>query len=260
MGGVRSMARMALRGTSWSHLLDYASPALFDVIPARALLAQSRELFANRGDAARFSAVREHVGTILRARGIEVEITSGPRRDDELALTELSEADRRELGQRILDIFFTQVFESAESILDLRSENLGATERGALSWRPGALYVRWQPDFLAGLRDLYRGFYLGDEARFQEGLRQLQLESSGDPLRRLLGKDDPSNTRFHSATFHESFHELFVDYRDRGISIHRNFLPLGVSLMSLYDTLDPLDVPLSVEAAVRGHAPPSQAV
>ena len=260
MGGVRSMARMALRGTSWSHLVDYASPALFDVIPARALLAQSRELFANRSDADRFSVVREHVGGILKERGIEVEITSGSRRPDELALTELSEEGRRDLGQRVLDVFFTQVFANTESILDLRSENLGATERGALSWRPGALYVRWQPDFLDGLRDLYRGFYLGDEARFVEGLRQLHLERSGDALRNLLCEDDPSNTRFDSAQFHERFHELFVEYRDRGISIHRNFLPLGVSLMSLYDTLDPLNVAFNVEAAVRGHAAPPQPV
>ena len=244
------MVRMALRGTSWSHLLDYASPALFDVIPARALLSQSRELFSNRSDPKRFADLREDAGRLFRDRGIEVRVMSGTRGDDEMALADLPETDRQEVGRQILRSFFAQIFGSAEALLDLRGEKFARGAEGVLRWRPGALYIRWQPEFLEGLRGLYLGFYLDDDARFDAALRQLNMETSGEAMRNLLGRDDPRNTRFDSEAFHDSFHELFVSYRDSGVALHRNFLPLGVCLMCLYDTLDTLDASLDVRAAV----------
>jgi hypothetical protein len=250
-GGVRAMIRMALRGTSWSYVIDYASPALFDVIPARALLSQSRELFSNRSDAGRFSRVRQQIQELLRERKLEVELAKGPKREDELRLASLPESERREMGQRILEVFFTQIFGSHEALLDLRSEKLTRQEAGGLCWRPGALYIQWEADFLSGVRDLYLGFYLDDRARFDSALERLHMEGSGDALRDLLGRDDPRNARFETEAFHANFHELFVSYRDRGVALHRNFLPLGVYLMCLYEALDVLGVTLDVRDAVE---------
>ena len=98
VGGARKMVRRALRDTSWSHLIDYASPALFDVIPARALLAQSRELFSNRGNKKLFSQVREEAGALLRERGIDVDLTDGPEGVGGTALAQLPPDARSEIG------------------------------------------------------------------------------------------------------------------------------------------------------------------
>jgi hypothetical protein len=145
-----------------------------------------------------------------------------------------------------------QVFASPEALLDLRGEKFSRSERGGLRWRPGALYVHWEPEFLHGIRSLYTGFYLDDEAQFEVALRQLRIEGSGGLLRNLLGQDDPRRARFDTETFRANFHELFVSFRDRGLAIHRNFLPLGVCLMSLYDSLDALGLELDVfDAVVR---------
>lgn len=260
--GVRAMIRMAVRGTSWSHFYDYASPALFDVIPARALLAQSRELLSNRSDAQRFRDVREDIGTLLRRRNIEVELTDGLQSHDETALVDLPESVRREVGQRILEIYFTQVFGSDDALLDLRRQKLARGAEGQLRWRPGALYVRWQPDFLEGIRGLYSGFYLPDETAFDAALGRLNMGDAADALRDLLGRDDPRSARFSVAAFHSSFHTLFVTYRERGLALHRNFLPLGVYLMCLYDALESLGVELDVKAAfdrAQGYAPEMRA-
>ena len=250
-GGARKMVRRALRDTSWSHLVDYASPALFDVIPARALLAQSRELFSNRGNKKLFSQVREEAGALLRERGIDVDLTDGPEGAGGTALAQLSPDARSEIGERILTIYFTQVFRSPDALLDLRAAKFAATEGGSLIWQPGALYLRWQPDFLEGVRGLYRGFYLRDAESFDAALQALDMADSGSALRNLLGRDDPRHARFDIDEFHASFHELFVSYRSRGVALHRNFLPLGVCLMCLYETLDSLGVPLDVQAAVE---------
>ena len=249
-GSVRSMLRIALRGSSWSRFFAYASPALFDVIPARDLISQSRELLSNRRDAESFNQVREKIGGLLQRSELDVELTDGPRAPGETGLADLPESNRQQAGQRILEIYFMQVFASPEALLDLRGEKFTRSEQGGLRWRPGALYVHWEPEFLQGVRSLYTGFYLDDEAQFEVALRLLQIEGSGGLLRNLLGQDDPRRARFSTKTFHTNFHELFVSFRDRGLAIHRNFLPLGVCLMSLYASLDALGVELDVFDAV----------
>ena len=51
--GIRDVIRRAAKGSSWSHFMDYASPARFEVMPLRALLAQGKEFVSNGSDARR---------------------------------------------------------------------------------------------------------------------------------------------------------------------------------------------------------------
>jgi len=53
--GVRDVIRRAAKGSSWSHFVDYASPALFEVMPLRALLEQGKEFVSNGSDARRYA-------------------------------------------------------------------------------------------------------------------------------------------------------------------------------------------------------------
>ena len=61
-------------------------------------------------------------------------------------------------------------------------------------------------------------------------------------------KDDILLTR------QEAFHDIFVRCRDQGVSLHRNFLPLGIYLACLHDHLGtlgggPFDVRTAFENA-----------
>jgi hypothetical protein len=247
--GVRDAIRRAAKGSAWSHFMDYASPALFEVMPLRALLAQGKEFVSNGSDARRYAKVRENIASQMKARRLEVEL--GPQKNGAAGLVtvDLSESLRRQTGDRILEIYFTQIFGGEETILDLRPDSFSASEGAQLQWRPKAFYVQWQPDFLTGLRDLYAGFYLDDEARFEGGLRQLGLQDSGDALLNHLGSGDQRNVRFETSAFHTSFHDTFVACRDRGVALHRNFLALGIYLVCLYDVLEGLDLEFDVRAA-----------
>ena len=60
--GVRDLIRRAAKGSSWSHFVGHASPALFEVMPLRALLAQGKEFVSNGSDARRYAKVRENIG------------------------------------------------------------------------------------------------------------------------------------------------------------------------------------------------------
>jgi len=174
--------------------MDYASPALFEVMPLRALLAQGKEFVSNGSDARRYAKVHENIASSLNARGLEVEL--GPQENGAAGLVplDLSEPLRRKTGDRILEIYFTQIFAGRDTILDLRADSFSAAEGAALRWRPKSFYIQWQPDFLRGLRDLYAGFYLEDEPRFEAGLRQLGLQDSGDALMSHLGSGDHSTS------------------------------------------------------------------
>jgi len=247
--GVRDVIRRAAKGSSWSHFMDYASPALFEVMPLRALLAQGKEFVSNGSDARRYAKVRERIASSLHARGLDVELGTQDDNTEGLSPLTLSEPFRRETGHRILEIYFTQVFAGLDTILDLRPDSFSTTEGSALHWRPKAFYVQWQPEFVTGLRDLYAGFYLDDEPRFESGLLQLGLRDSGDALLSHLGSGDQRSVRFETSAFHTSFHDTFLACRDRGVALHRNFLALGIYLVCLYDVLESLDLEFDVRGA-----------
>ncbi len=249
------MLRRAAKGTSWSQFLDYASPALFDVMPVRALFAQGREFLSNGSDAERFARVREEMAASLDQRRVRVEIGGEPEDKVEKALPDLPDHQRRDIGHRILEVYFAQVFASQHALLDLRTESFFWSHDGRLHWNPRSIYVGWQPEFLAGLRDLYAGFYLDDETQFMRGLEQLCLEGSGDALRKHLGSGDQRSVRFETSAFHSNFHAIFLSCRDRGVALHRNFLALGIYLVCLYDVLEALGLEFDVRGAFeRAHA------
>lgn len=247
--GVRDVIRRAARGSSWSHFMDYASPALFEVMPLRALLAQGREFVSNGSDGRRYAKVRERIASSLRERGLDVELGAQDSQAKGLVPAEFSEEARRQTGIRILEIYFTQIFAGDEAILDLRGDSFSTSEGARLQWRPKAFYVQWQPDFLRGLRDLYAGFYLDQESRFEAGLLQLGLQDSGDTLVSHLGSGDQRSVRFETSAFHTSFHDTFLACRDRGVALHRNFLALGIYLVCLYDVLESLELEFDVRGA-----------
>ena len=92
---------------------------------------------------------------------------------------------------------------------------------------------------------MYRGFYGEDDALFERGVRALHLEPATDVLRAHFGEGDQRAVVFETKVFHSSFHDVFVRCRDEGVSLHRNFLALGLYLACLYDALEgrgPLDV------------------
>ena len=45
---------------------------------------------------------------------------------------------------------------------------------------PSGYFLAWDEPFLEALRAIYRGFYAGDEALFDRGVRGLQLECAKD--------------------------------------------------------------------------------
>lgn len=246
--GGHGMLLRSIQGTEWSEFVDYVSPSFLEVMPVSHLLSQGREMVANAADGERFRRTRANVQRCLHESGIEVTLVRAPAETGTIA--DLDADARRALGQRALEVYFAQILAGESAILDLRGSRFAAAPDGAgFVWSPRPFYLRWEPDFLAGVRDLYTGFYREDDARFARGLAALSLESAGDVLQGHFGGGDQRSVRFSSRVFHSSFHEAFVRCRDAGTSLHRNFLALGLYLACLYDVLEGLDLEFDVRDA-----------
>lgn len=238
-------------GDEWRPLLDFVSPTFFDVVPLRSLLFQGRELVANAADRRGRARVEAEVAEAIAARGLALRLSPAP---EEAAAAHATPTDATARGQRVLELYFAQLFGSGASLIDLRHGSLADAGDGTL-WSPGPYFLHWDSAFLSGLRTLYEGFYGDDESAFDAGLDALDLAGSKELFERHFG-ENPGAVRFDRGHFVSTFHDVFERCRDEGVSLHRNFLPLGIYLASLHDHLGalgggPFDVRSAFERAVR---------
>jgi len=241
-----------LRGTEWSQLRDLVSPAFFQVLPAGLLASQVGELASNYGSRKGYRSAWAARENALNAQGLEVAMDDGARKR---AAQRPAQGDpRRGLrGQRVLEVYFHQIFHGDQTLLDLRPERAALADESSsvLAWAPSAMWVAWKPDFLEPLRDLYRGFYEEDEQSFRGALDALDIRAAEDTFRRHFGEGDQSAVSFEVAKFRDTFHEAFVRCREAGAQLHPNFLALGIYLATLYLHLEELGGTFDVRTAYQ---------
>jgi hypothetical protein len=245
--GADTFLLRSLRGTEWSQLADYVSPSFFEVLRAGQILSQVKELVGNARDRAGFESAAGRSAEALSGRGIPVSIQPDWPGGAEPLAPEDAPA-RRELGQRVLETYFGQLAGASSALLDLRAARFtGSVDEPV--WSPQPFWIEWDPGFLSGIRDVYAGFYGDDEERFQAGLSSLDLTPAGEVFREHFGTGDQRAVRFEARHFHATFHEAFVRCREAGVTLHRNFLALGIYLACLYDHLESLGQAFDVRDA-----------
>ena len=252
-----ALVRRAVQEVSWKELADFVSPSFFEVVPARSLWKQGRELVSNARDPKRFRTLAEATGRRLEERGVDVELRTGGAPGRSGSLEDLDDGARRERGQRVLEIYFGQLLSGDAAVLDLRPDRF-AGEGTRLVWSPSPFFLHWEPDFLDAVRRLYGGFYGDDDDAFAEALSDLGIEVAADLFRAHFGEGDQRSVEFHPKTFRSSFHEIFVRCRDAGVSLHPNFIALGFYLAALYDHLGLLGGRYDVRAAFEVVAEPGR--
>jgi hypothetical protein len=234
------MWRTLLRGSDWEPLVDVVSPAFFDLLPARTLTQQLQELAGN-------ALRRGELDRIRRAEGIRLAASPIPVRLSDERGTEDMPASRR--ARAVLSVFFHQLYASDVALLDLRAKHFEAGG-GLLLWNPRPVYVRWTPDFAAGLRELYAGMFEGDTPRYDAALEQLCLGPARGALLEHLGGPTSAGT-FSLATFRRTFHRALVSCRDAGVTLPGNVVPFSIYVGCLHEHLEHLGGAHDVTAAYR---------
>jgi hypothetical protein len=230
------MLANVLRNTEWSQLGAFVSPAFFDVMPPLRLLRRARSMLTTR-DAPRYrNALARHREAILAAE------------------LDLPSVRPEQAAEALLALYFQQLFADAPTLIDLRKAAFD-TDGDLASFHPAPWVVEWDAPFIAGLRQVYSGFYDGDDACLTTGLEALGIGPCEDLFRAHFGGHTKRQV-FRTRDFIATFHKVFVRCRDLELHLHPDFFPLGVYLAALYDHLDGSELELDVEAAfLRGTAP-----
>ena len=236
------MLKRLLKGTDFAQLLDMVSPAFFEVLPPKELWRQGRELKARYKSQQIYMATLSDRASRLERADIGVRIGSVAGGEPEIT-------DPKGRGQALLRLYFHQVLDGGPALLDVRSERFGR-HGDSLLWDPSRLSIEWEPEFQAGIREMYAGFYRGDDGRFTGALDALNLRCAEETFRNQFGTGDQRAVTFEMKQFIATFHQAFVSCRDRGDALHRNFMGLGIYLAFLYDHLESLGGgPFDVRAA-----------
>jgi hypothetical protein len=232
-----------VKQTEWRPFLDLLSPSFFRVVPAGPLLNELRQLASLYRSADAFHRATEHRGASLKRAGLPIRLVPASQIP---ANAKVNDPGAR--GQRILELYFHQVFGEGLVLLDVRHARF-AEEGAELSWSPSGALADWSPAFRQSVRALYRGFYLGDDLLFREGLSALGLAKAEDAIRSQFGEGQQRAVRFLLVDFQKKFQDVFVRCQETGSRIDTGFLSLGLYLATLYEHLEALGEPFDARAA-----------
>ncbi len=149
-------------------------------------------------------------------------------------------------GKKWLELYFAQLFSPSGLFLDLRAANF-ATDKPTLKWKPTGLWTQFNEEFRLGLLDVYDGFYLEDEELYYKGLTEVGLISPdwpdtdkkklGDLFKAQFGKASSSEVNFEMGHFQASMFKTFNFILTKKGKITKDFLYLGIYLVTLYASL-----------------------
>ena len=239
--------------SEWKSILSLA-PSALAMFRARDIAHQTLDLVSNGTDNTRFMSVLIRAQADLRAARVPI-LVKQHRAHRQLVLpSDLKRRKRRWLGQLALELYFMQLFRSDSAILDLSPSRLGVADTGDAVWYPLPLYAQWDPDFLQAVRDMYAGFFLGENQRLGDGLKKLGLGSAGERLLQHLGEDNQRCVRFSVTRLQSTLREISTARTNADGALHRNFIAFGIYATSLHELLESLDLVFDVRSAfMRSH-------
>ncbi len=234
----------SLKGTDWEMLTDFVSPVFFDVVPTLGMANVFGKIAKDYANKPLFRNVSEEIQSKI-GDPLAVKLAPGEKANNKGWIQELSSDDKKNFGEKVLQLYFAQLFSCDVNILDLRAQSFSSIS----TWSPNSIYYRWNPEFKDAVSLMYKGFYLDDNEAFKTGLRQMNLEHAADIFRSHFGSGDQDAVVFKLSEFKKSFHAIFVSCKENRAKLHPDFFALGVYLVCLYDNLEALGVPLNVRRA-----------
>lgn len=171
-------------------------------------------------------------------------------------LVEAKAPSTRQAGEQILTLYFTQLFSSLGLFLDLRSSNF-SEENNHLKFHPTGLWTKFDEKFRQGLLDVYEGFYLQNDDLYLNGLREIGLihdeftatekKELGDIFREQFGQALDEDQQFQLEHLSNTIIRMSNFMLNKKVKISKDFLYLGIYLVTMYSTLEQTNVKLPVK-------------
>lgn len=242
--------------------LPYASPSALKVVHATQVVRRAVEVAQHVSQPIERALHARQLEASLAAAGLgdQLRVLSAPA--PRLELGQLSERERRLIGDRVLALYFHLLHWAGPLFLDLRPRHFAwDAERELLEFYPSSLWCRPEPSFMQRLRSLYVGFYDGDGQALQRGIELYAWECKPATgfserieqlLRNHFGPGATREMRFSIAHFRSTFDAIFQEAARSRARLHPDLTFLGVELVGLYLTLEAVNVPLDPRRAFDG--------
>lgn len=224
-------------------------PASVDLLSASTIARQAVELLSNAANGRRFVSVLTDAQSHLRDANVPILISEPKDHPKLVDIEELSRSQRRWLGQLALELYFTQLFRSEVTIVDLWPSRFGVDDSGDAVWSPRPFYLRWDSRFRDGLRDVYAGFFLDERERFDLGVFQLGIGTAADVLVDHFGDGNQRSVEFAPDRLRTTLAAMSERRHETDGKLHPNFVAFGLYLTALHELLGSLDVRFDVRAA-----------
>ncbi len=237
-----------LRNTDLRQMLDFVTPAFWQVVPVTETMRTAKTLASNHRHPP------QDLIALLQAAQSGVEGLEAEREGlaknalwQNMSRHNLSVEEKKAQGERLLRLYFWQIMHADTAVLDLRPARLSC-RASKTQWSPNQYLIRWPSAFLENLRGLYRGFYQDDDALFEKSLQALNMEPAKETFLQHFGEGQEAVV-FHTRNLIFSLHHSFVACRNAKKKLSGSFLALGLYLTTLYQSLELLKVPLDVRKA-----------
>ncbi len=156
-------------------------------------------------------------------------------------------ANKKWIGEKILTLYFVQLFSSSGIFLDLR-QNHFSTKGPHLLWHPTSFWTKFDEDFRLGLLKVYEGFYLENDELYYDGLETIGLlkkdfslsdkKELGDLFRAQFGSALSEEMSFKLENFKNSIIKMSDFLLSKRVKISKDFLYLGIYLVTMYSILE----------------------
>jgi len=160
------------------------------------------------------------------------------------------------LGEKILTLYFTQLFSTHGIFLDLRANHF-SDEKPLMKFHPSGFWTKFDENFRQGLLKVYEGFYLENEETYFQGLEEIGLlkhewphsdkEELGNLFRAQFGNALSEEMSFDLEHFKEAIIKMSNFMLNKKVKISKDFLYLGIYLVTLYASLEETKEKLSVK-------------
>jgi len=216
-------------------LLKHVPTVLFEVVEWNELASEipklSRRILKSEG----YKELLDYQKTLTQSLGITLSENSGDNKNYLVT---------KENGEKLLALYFTQIYSEKGLFLDLRSTHFS----DSLNFHPSGLWTTFGPSFRKGILEIYEGFYLENDTQFNKGLEGLGIMNPNWSTEEKTELADLFKAQFGSAQFKpmkfdlEHFQKSIVAMTEflikKKVKINADFLYLGIYLVTLYSHLD----------------------
>lgn len=240
-----------LRAANWTQIRELLSSEVAEVLPKRRLASYATRLGRNYMSSSRYQEALDARRQALDASSVAIDLPRGPDGEEPAVDTSVF-STRLDDGQVLLQLYFHQLYAGDWTLLDIRRPAFGRwREGGDLLWAPGPFFVKWDVEFIEAIRGIYEGFYEGDDELFESSLGGIGMEGMSGIFREHFGFGGQQDVEFRTQDFQDTFSEVLREATSQGVTIHPDFVGLGIYLTALYEHLEELGGAYNVAAAYR---------